>query len=205
MGINNTYQAGSPGAIASYDYTDLDSGTGIVTYNGGVSEASGASVKYLDKNVFDCGTQVLTGGDYTRSNMNTAQTFSLSAFNLPKVIKGNFYTSFTTAYDNTNDCSWWVFIEVLQNSDVIASEYSETYADTVDAIRTHLVKIAIPQTKYKKGDVFSVRYTAIKVTGSSVIYLHHDPTNRDYGGTPGITASTNPTRLKIYIPFKINL
>ena len=209
MTLPKTFRKSMDRFIATYDYTDVAEGTGIVSFYAGVGEISGADVYQINQNAFDIGQALTVSADYERSNIiSVTPLFELSPFNLPKVVKGTFYTSFTTALDfSTAATTWKVRVRVYKNSTVIATEYTQTYtADGADKIRTHLVPITIPQTNYKKGDVFKVDYFMMRSSGDSTVYIMHDTMNRDFDRTtPNVTAATNPTRLRIYIPFDLNL
>lgn len=201
------YRRSAEGAIASYDYVDLAEGTGIVTVYGFGSDASGAITQALDRNIIEPGTEQLLSGWYPkRSKIDAEQFFSLSAFNLPKTVKGNCYITFTwVTFVNSGTVVRQIRVKVYKNTTLLATEETTTHSTAATKTYTTNLKIPISLTHFKKGDVFKVSFIGIG-SGDGNCYLMHDPENRDFTeAAPNITAATNPTALKVYIPFRIDL
>ena len=210
MPIKETYPIGSGNAIASYDFTDIAEGTGINVYNVSKSEIEGSGVVgegTLNKTAFDMSANP-PNIEYTASTLDSgAVTFELSPFNLPQVIKGTFHANFTIGALRTGGSyTWQVQIDILKNSDIIATEKTKERVITANAVTTHIVPITIPLTKYKKDDIFKVRFTRIESVGTGTIFLHHDNLNRDNSViVPNVTAVDNPTRARVFVPFRIEI
>ena len=227
MGVPNVYRRTTEGALINYDYVDLGEGTGIVQVYGFGSDqgrsatASGGVVLYLDRNQIEAGEQAIvnpaSGSLYTRrttiegSGKPNERFFELSEFNLPKLVKGNMYVTFTWAIVETGGSSnvtAYATVKLYKNDTEIAtadtSEFKTSASQTT--IITSNVRIPVPLTRFKIGDILKVSFQTTVPSGQCNIYLHHDPNDNDFtDATPNITAATNTTALKVYIPFRIDI
>lgn len=203
----------SEGSLASYDWTDLGEGTGIVELYGFTNDAAGTLGYILDKNAMELSQEgIVATGDEVRTDISTtATTFSLNAFNMPKVIKGICYINFTWILRNNAApvATAKVTVAIYKNASLLVTGDTQTFtiaAAPATTAHTEVVALTIPITNFKKGDIFKVKFTGVQVTGNITVFLHHDPYNKDFTSTtPNVTAATNTTRLRVYVPFRIDV
>ena len=215
--------------IASYDWVDLAEGYGYVVLNGlvcgkGTEETDTETrVPMLMKNVIS-----------TRFNESNASSLSLASglatsvakfeatpFNTPRVIGGEAFVTFAWCYykdssPSTRQGRGMAVAQVMINDVVIGSAITRRLSTAVamaagnSAREMASLKITLPQTPVKIGDVLSVNITfrnESEVQGdfSSGVRIAHDPLDRDttnFNKTDDDLASTS---FVAYIPFKIDL
>lgn len=189
--------AGGSRQIASYDFTDIAEGTGIVDFYGFSENLSGSTLLALGKTS-------LYSADIQSSG--TSWTFNSGAFNLPKIIKGTALIRFSAALTAGG-------ASVTMNFDIAIQKVSEGTATTIGSASTatltsagagtsaknYTIPISCTQTHFKIGDNLRIVFTGH--TNGGTINLGHDPANRD---TAEMTATVNPTKMECFIPFKID-
>jgi hypothetical protein len=210
------FQIPPESAIASYSWQELADGTGYVTLYAYATDTGSAFAYRLSKSTTYCesnkGYTTYSSNYYTRTNIaSTPITFYLSAFNFPRTIQGNMIISFTwsTYTGGAGYCQYKA--SVLKNGVSIANQSSiqkSVPGGTYKYGGTHCLSITIPATNFSKGDILGVTIESTSTSGGS-IYLHHDPMNRDWtesgGSDVGVSAATNPTIIKLELPFKVDL
>ena len=108
MPINQVYGGRPETAIASYDYSDIAEGTGVKTFYGFNVNTSGAAT--ADR--FRLGQQSsLNSYDVeTAMTAKAAYNWELTAFNLPKTIKGTAIIRCSTNYNgNAAETAYLLF------------------------------------------------------------------------------------------------
>ncbi len=209
MPVPIQYRKSSEAAIATYSYTDISEGTGVVKFYGYSTETSGANLYHLSTNPYyseEVEVSVST---------NTTYNFNLSAFNLPKIIKGTAVINGTidikSAAGGTDVDGWILFYIYKVSGSVVStlgSASTPVYNAAAGAETKHIlsVPITISKTNFKKGDI--LRLTAMiyvyNKVGTNTVSLGIDPQNRD--GTY-IKPSTDGliTKLEFNCPFVIDL
>lgn len=194
MPIPAIYRTTGEGALANYDYTDLAEGTGVVKLYGFNVNVSGAISFILSKNDIYSYTVETVGNDTV--------TFNLSAFNLPKTVKGTAFVRFSAIGPGSGDICYVVTIQKTSKGVTTTLGTSmQTPTLTVLAVRNLVLQTTIPQTNFEVGDILSVKVEPVGTGGN---YFAHDPANRN--GINGVTpAATYPTKFEVYIPFRIDL
>ena len=189
--IPNNFIVSSEGAIASYNYTDIASGTGFVSYYGAAVATDGGTSYILTTNPIHSSTA-------TETNPTTIDGFSIT-FNKPQNIKGTLITDIPVIFSglgNTLYCT----ITVYKNSTQIGTAISDTRTGAASySYKSFAVPITISQTHFKKGDTLKIKLVFTKSGGS--FYLGYDPQNR----TTGETLSNECTIMRYYVPFVIDL
>lgn len=182
--------------IASYDFTDIAEGTGVVDFYGISENLSGSTLYALTKNsIYSADIQ----------SAGTSWTFNLSAFNLPKIIKGTAIIRFSAALtgNQNNTMNFDVAIQKVSDGTASAIGSASTATLTLPAngttAKNYTIPISCTQTHFKIGDNLRIVFTGHN--GGTTINLGHDPANRD---TPEMTAATNPTKMECFIPFRID-
>ena len=203
MPVPVTYRTGGEGAIASYNYTDVAEGTGVIAFQGFNVGTSGAivSTKYI------LGTQTLYSYEVESAvTSTTAYPFNLSAFNLPKTVKGTATLRFSVQYNGNITENANFVAEIFKVSGGTPASMGSACTDSLTSggsaiIKNIVLRINLNETPFKKGDNLRITITPYLTQGTAV--LAHDPANRD--GTIITPATTYPTKLEAHIPFKLDL
>lgn len=192
-----TFLKSSEGSTVNFNYQDFAEGTGVTVFNC-------ANAKTSAGNNYIMTTQSPYSSVISTTGTSFDNTFSLSAFNLPKVIKGTAYFSAgvwnqslggNTVIEvkvqklsgaTTTDCSVWTKSQTINGNDV-----SEAV----------LIPVSLTQTNFKKGDILKLR-----VSGSAALNnfeIGHDPVNRD-ATNYAVSTDKIPTKMQLYMPFMID-
>lgn len=228
MGIPVVYRRSAEASIQSFDWTDIASGQGYVTFYG----ASDESAYFLTPNV--CYSQkVYTDNGGSSATVDTKQLdidFDI-LFNVPQTIYGNAIVnvpimSINTDAGGTSDQFMYPWVAIRKwdgtTETTIASisgsvveldeltQYNDTYT-TGQTMHCVTVNIATP-TRIKKGETLRVTVEVHQWAGrSSRCLLGHDPQNRSVEQTETtadldtVGFNGKPTVLSCQIPFKVDL
>ena len=198
-------------ALANYDYNDIAEGTGIVTFYGYTTQLSGGSVEYhLSENTPP--SQTITTQISAAAFASGWYDFDLTAFNLPRTMKGTAYLSAGLGAHNANVVYIQAQIKKYDGStetDVTSELESPPFTGATGAAtegKNILLEMPVTETHFKKGDILRLTVKLNKQTGASpeVVELGHDPSDRD--GAKLLPASTTHTsQLRLYCPFKLDL
>ncbi len=196
--IPEVYQGGQR-QIASYDFTDIAEGTGVVDFYGFSENLSGSTLLTLGKtSLYSADIQ----------SAGTSWTFNAPAFNFPKIVKGTALIRFSAALTGAQNSTmnFDVAIQKVSGGAVSAIGSASTATHTRSAAGSgttamnYTIPISCTHTHFKIGDNLRIVFTG-HTTGTA-INLGHDPANRD---TSEMTAVTNPTKMECFIPFRIDL
>ena len=206
MPIPNVYRKSSEPSIASYSYTDIAEGTGVVKFYLFNSEDDSAKDYHLTSNVLfsrDVTAQA-SGSGSPKQDID----FDLAAFNMPQTINGTGYATIAMGGRSTAGSSVYIIVRVRKESGgetTLVSIQSDTH--TLPAASTQNwyfnVPLVIPQTHFKKGDILRITIETYPVHVDTGIHIGTSPKNRGYtvaGGT-AVTLSEST----VYIPFKLDL
>ena len=210
--------ATAPQAIASFNFTDIAEGTGIVVLNGFQQETSAATTYALSQqspNSVTIETEwAETGETFTKQ---VDLDFDLGEFNLPQDIKGTalFNINVWSKADGGGDTITSYIHFRLRKWDgsaetEIANARSADFAETDNTGVNHTVNVplTVTNTHFKKGEQLRITVEGYSKIGaaaqSGVVAIGHDPGDRD--GTR-IKPSTDPATTKFinHIPFRINV
>ncbi len=196
MTIPEIYRGETENIIASFDFTDIAEGTGIVIFQG-FDVSSGAVTFHLTESTITS-TRIETGGNLT---------FNTNPFNLPRTVRGTGNVRFSTQYNGTNTQEAFWKVEIIHvdadgNATTIGREQTKTITSTGSIIKSsHALSIILTETLIKKGD--NIRITVNPTLSGGTSVTGHDPLNRE---GPLITpVSTTPTKFEVFIPFKIDI
>lgn len=194
MTIIEKYEA-KEAAIASYSYTDIADGTGIVKFYLMDSETSAGADYNLTT---DSAVKSRTGNIATSAA--TDLDFDLTSFKLPRIVEGAGLINLSV---RLNAASSFAFVVKIRHWDGstetdLVSVTSDTHTSGGGAENFWFtVPFTVPSTKFKKGDILRVTIEGDTATGSGVWF--HDPANRDLLG------AGNSTNTFVNIPFAINV
>lgn len=210
----------SENAVASYNYTDMAEGTGITIFNlvGTTGDNILTSQTVYADRIEEESADTSTTSDYVKI---FDVDYDLSAFNMPKTIKGTGLLNFSQFGQGSGDetSSWYFTIVVKKYDGSTETSIGTVNSSTLTATGVHttsnleLLPISLTQTHFAIGDILRVTVEGyIKDIGwisggrnTLKIGIGQDPMNRD--GTY-LTPSTDTGEItinKIYIPFKLDL
>jgi len=200
MAIEQKFRKFGESAIASYNFTDIAEGTGVVLFYGFGDAASGAYNYSLT------GQQIYSFEIESTKTIPTTFTFNTSVFNYPRIAKGTAIVRFSTdSYNASAGSSLYFNIKLQKVSGVVVTDIGNTDTSSTSAasgvhnMGSWTVTIDLTQTNFKIGDNLRLLMTA---GGGGDVTLGHDPANRDGAH---LVAATHPTKLEIYMPFKIDI
>jgi len=224
MGLNFGTLKGGPAALASYDFVDLASGTGMVVYYLGNTFENGVSGAYLTKDPY-YSNHVIIGKSYAASGsvfeMINDFDFDL-VFNLPQTIKGNVIVNIPVGINEIVEASFRQFlhvklrkwdgtneIEIADASGAIllkASGGVGTYGYSMDSI-----KLTTPLTHFKKGETLRVTLEQWGMADdpqlpekTGYFFIGNDPKGRATTDKETYTFGTEPSIATVQIPFKLD-
>jgi len=191
-------------AIATFDFDDIQNGTGTVTYNiltTRTDSVTGYTLLSDSTNTSTRDTEMTTAG----------RDFTLTGFKFPRTIEGDAIFEVTTATTSSSTGAEDIIVEVLKNTTSIASV--SNILPGASGVQTNIMLLTLPQTHFKIGDQLIIN---ISVGGGAPFhaFIEHDTLNRDQAGytppggignLPAVTAASNPTKARAFIPFKIDL
>lgn len=203
-------------AVASFDYTDIASGTGYVIYYGGhLIDGSTSGSYILTDNVF------YSHDITTETTLNTTswakaveEDFDIT-FNLPRIIKGiailnaTIGTSYTGAGTSSMTLSGAQVIKVSNGTEEVLCTFADSSFSKTGAQKSSKIQSfseTITQNNFKQGDVLRLRLPLwVKVNpGAGVVWsFAHDPKDRD--DPNAYIHNDDTTTLQLHIPFKIDI
>lgn len=190
-------------SIASYNYTDIAEGTGIVSFYGAIAGVYPGTLANLS---FILTTNQVYSEEPTRISPG-AMTFKLAAFNTPKTIKGTAYASIPIYEASAGE--YYVKVQVQKDSggsvSNCSSEISGTPINGNGAHKMDLIPIALTTTHFKKGDILQIVVTPTG-GGAGDEEIGIDPQGRagNYINS-SLTSPPMTTQMKFFIPFKLDL
>jgi len=212
MAIPQVYKTAAEGAIASYNYTDIAEGTGIVTFYAARTQDSVASHSILTQNVVYsdiASTAVANNVGSDTWGKKIDWDFDVSPFNMPQTIGGG-KANISVSWQVTSPATGTAYGNLLflirkwdgTTETEIASVATVTrgQADTYGEV-TSLLDVTVPKTHFKKGDVLRVTmegWARSSDANTGMITVLHDPKAR--------TIHTFDTSvLQVNMPFHLDL
>lgn len=204
MTIPIKYRKDREKAIASYNFIDIASGTGITTFYAGM--ASGAFM--LSSNTY-YGQPFESTYTTTSAYPILADTMNFDAvFNLPQVIKGLCVISapIEAAGGGANQAKSNYHFALQKISDGVTSNIASGASGFVASLGTKeeisSLTLDIPLTHFKKDDTLRLNclYYIGQNGGTGNFAIAYDPKNR-----AGATITTIDTNLVVNLPFRIDL
>ena len=216
-------------SIASYDYTDIASGTGYsIFYGANIADGTISGSYVLSDNAF-YSDKVTTYANVPQAVTNFANIDFDVTFNMPRTAKGKVIVCVPVGIGRETGQANGVLTMNLSGSIIhydgttetnLGSFRSSDFAldDAVDAygydILSSVVDIAI--THFKVGDTLRVSIEGWSRIGAAVtryVGIGHDPKNQpDDNATGGgltiydLSVTTfGPTTMEVHVPFKIDV
>jgi len=210
--IQNLFQAQS-NAIASYNWTDIAEGTGIVKFYGfGTTDNTGTNYA-LSENIFYADPHFSSASTTSTSYFKALDMdFDLTEFNTPKIVKGTVIIQAASKLDGSDATgeSHYLIFKVRKVSGGSETDLGTVQTATIDSStkkQYHCVKISVNRTFFKKGDILRVTIEGwAKVSsGTANLYVAHSPTNEDVSGQLVVGTDVESTQFVVYIPFGLEI
>jgi len=202
--IPNKYIDEGGKVVASYSFSEIATGKGVVRYYGASINGQGGK-KILTQNTID------SQDNYTTLTGNTTNTNNFDLlFNNNAIIEGDAFISWTPEVGaaTTVDAQAFRIYRVSGSSVLSIVQLGATVSGSTlgaGVSQRGLQRISIPRTVFKSGDTLRLQHE-ITITGTTAPRLFHDPTNRvATAQNDSYTGAVGSTILAIDIPFKIDL
>ena len=212
-------------AVASYSYTDIADGTGVVELYGCQSKETTTPAYFLTTNVMH--PNDVYSQNETPVNPNAGELtkvsdldFNQSPFNSSRVVKGTFRAQVTYAQGASTSSNQsgtsYVVVKLRKYSGSTETDLATATSETMTVpslsllFNTVNLSAAITETVFAIGDILRITVETW-ATGQGAggagsyatrTYLYHDPINTAATSDED-TART--TRLLFFVPFKIDL
>lgn len=164
--------------IPTYDYYDLDEGTGTVTYYGLLTSRNPSTFVPDD---FIISRNFMVGVTSHNENYENPMVFELSPFNFSKTIKGTGYVEIHISDATATGTLSAEFNHYDGTTETQIGSKSLTGVQNGDFI----LKIDLTQKHFKRGDILRVKISV--------------------GQNNGTTSFTAANPLKIYVPYRIDI
>lgn len=203
MPIPKIYAKPGISAIANYNYVDISTGTGVINFQGLTAIISGTTFYKLHTESIYSDTV-----DEISYNITTCTwDFNLTVFNKPQLVRGIAIISFSGGIA-AGAGKYVYYVLTLRKVAADTSTIDLGSASTAPLVSAagvvldhNCVPITLTTTKFKVGE--SLRLNITSQANGADHYLAHDPANRN--GTYVTPAATYPTKLEVYMPFKIDV
>ena len=223
MPVPIMYRKSGEGAIASYAYTDIAEGTGVVLFYGFNSHDDGTDDYHLGINAVRSNDKITINTAAGAANAKRLDIDFDVTFNRPQNIKGNAIGTISWIAGDSNTANYggtsYAVMKIRKwdgttETEIASNTKSETFTvpnleanGTVKLVRANIASV----NHFKKGETLRVTIELWSTGGSSgtTIGLCHDPADRavttaEYG-VSGIDLAPETTQLKIYVPFVLDL
>lgn len=187
-------------AIASYDYVDIASGTGLVNLYPIVGQDSTGNTYDIVKDTAMRAAVIETSR--VNSSGTTTLTFDLAAFNKPRHIEGTAY-AVIPFYEIGNSSAAYVTIKLQHYdgttaTDLTATVQSVSLSEAAGEYLSLFLKLPITtEAHFSRGEI--LRAVVTLTTGASITArVGHDPSNQTSPST-----DLDNTQLIISVPFRI--
>ena len=161
MTLPQKFPTPPPSAIASYDYVDIASGTGHVTFYGSGALTGAGSEIYLIQNQFYGNVTILEG----------THVLDLSPFNFPKVLKGTAYIDFWLYKSTTDTNAVTMKFQKVSDTTTDISSATVTRNITTTGYNHLIMPISLTETHFKRGDILRLHIVIPAVGGANSIDL----------------------------------
>jgi len=220
-------------AVASYDWTDVASGTGMITfYLGGLKDSTGIGY-ILYENVFIPNkerntTSFNSQGRFTRVETDVAVftkvidlSFDLSSFNTPRTLGGTCLFEIPCSSDilsSDRATEHYIICKVQNSTTVLLTSQSATRAPGTGVSEQEYFcwRGTLPQSNFKRGETLRlvVEVWGRRSAGGSenvAFMLGHDPLNDECplidtsSAIKKVNIADGKSQAKVTIPFKLDL
>ena len=218
MTLPNKFRNESEGVIASYNYTDIADGTGIVTFYAGIGETSAGNIYILSQQtqrmsiLYEAASVAGSASEYTKGY---DKDFDLTPFNTPRIIGGTVTAGLGwSQWERSGSLSATGYVRlVIKHVTEAGAETDlvtlQTPTATGGDAQIHIVDYVsgtIPRTHFKIGEKLRVTYEGwwFQDNGTPQPWItnefYFDPLNAVNGDQ-----GAGDTQFFINIPFDLDL
>jgi|TARA_B100001964_G_scaffold216041_1_gene254941 hypothetical protein len=218
MTLPNKFRNESEGVIASYNYTDIADGTGIVTFYAGIGETSAGNIYILSQQtqrmsiLYEAASVAGSASEYTKGY---DKDFDLTPFNAPRIIGGTVTAGLGwSQWERSGSLSATGYVRlVIKHVTEAGAETDlvtlQTPTATGGDAQIHIVDYVsgtIPRTHFKIGEKLRVTYEGwwFQDNGTPQPWItnefYFDPLNAVNGDQ-----GAGDTQFFINIPFDLDL
>ena len=202
MVMNQPFTTTTP-VIATFDFTELASGTGIITLSAYSSETSGGLDYHLTSDTTQFSSTIETLVNQDAATVTIDEDYDLPEFNESITLNGVATVSFTlvikadAAAGSTGVATVTIRkFDGTTETDLVSvtSPTIPNPSSTATTKELMVIPLTIPKTVFQKGDTLRLTIVAVGTRAGSLshrIYLGHDPRNRDSSDAGGIVPSTD--------------
>lgn len=196
------FRKSAEAAVASYDWTDIAAGSGLISFYLCATGASGATTYNL-----------LTSEVYSEviemdTSLSQTQNFDTPQFNLTRIISGTAYLSCAGRISSDGSGSIQITAQLKKYDGTTETNISDAILSSIktgaDVREMYLIQIPCTTTLIKQGEVVRLTLTVTRMS-NGIATTGLDPKNRDGTQITPSTMSTISTVSKLFIPFKIDL
>lgn len=190
------------GSVASYDWTEIAEGSGLVKFYCG-SEATSAGTTYIMLNTPFYPVTTLRELS-TTSNLEI--NFYSPVFNTPRIVDGTAYYSVGVGITNGDTGTVTAQLKLYRGGSDIANissaVVSNTFTNPVAGLQMLFFKIPLTRTNIQIGDQLHL-VVDLDELDDGTAYIGLDPTGQDT--TNLTTGNGTTTQMSFYCPFVIDL
>lgn len=191
--LPKNFPATTPQAIASYQWTDIDSGVGYVSFYAAETDDG-----YLILTDIPFKASERKGGVKIEGETDVTRTYEGSPFNTPRIISGTM-NIYYNMWCNTAATPATVTFKVYKNAVQLATGTVYNAGDASTEYR-FMGTLDIPRTKFKIGDVLKIVFN---ITGTiTTLYLMQNPAGE--GRTYQVKIFEDSC-LKFDVPFEVRV
>ena len=198
MGVPRTYRKSAERAIASYSYTDIAEGTGVVAFYGANTDAG-----YILTTNSSLGSR--TAWIETTSSEILNEDFDVT-FNSPRVIKGTLLANIPVSFATGNSKAATATITVYHYDGTTETQLgtathttAATTATQPDNLQIICLETEIAKTKFKKGETLRITVVTSVDSSGSTRYTGFDPKGRIPSG------ELSYSKMIFFVPFDLDL
>lgn len=203
-----TFNQPPGGAIATYNFFDIQEGTAITTFYPSKVATGPSAYAYIATT----NTEVYSETDgFTDANgMNIDIDIT---FNLPKILKGVMYMNIPVnvkATSGTEDVAITGTIIHYDGSTETtigaATTTPDTSTSTSNASKMRIIKWNLTEKHFRAGETLRITLTGVvDGTGSGSGNIGHSPVGTQNAGSGTLFESLGTSRLTLFVPFKLDI
>lgn len=204
---------GTQTSVASYDYTDIASGLGFVTYYPCATLSGTGTLAYFLVTTTDVRPDQDAGGASTTNSTVSSLSinFDTSTFNLPRTAKGTAFVNFAVRNPDADvtNCKFSAQLKKVASdgttltnlSSAVERNYGSGGGGALGATTTQQIffSLALTQTQIKVGEKLRLTIILTLDDASDNIVMYHDPAGRDLS-----IGALYSTQAKVHMPFRVD-
>ena len=222
MVLQNVYRRDREKAIVTFDFTDIEDGTGTIIYYPFLA-SDDASINRMTKEIHFTESKGTGGTSDAGVEEELDVTFETSTFNLPKTVRGTAYFRLPWTFepsvgDQILSGNWivtllkWDGTTATSIATVTTRSYlSPAAGNTIPLNEVSMVELIVPRTNIKQGEALRVQLQlnvgrTVGTDQNSAWCIGHDPKDTSFSFVSGgQTLTLDDPQMAFYIPFDLDL